>query len=131
MIWIILAFERYFIKKTRITKYNIEFMASFATVPFLGFVANVLLDFINNFRQISVNLHIITAACITFAMTLFSLWCALALERRQSIKRRESGEEEEEIWVEEWVEFADEEDEEVEEDEEYVKEDFEEIDYST
>ncbi|MFX1520603.1 MAG: hypothetical protein ACFFCD_11870 [Promethearchaeota archaeon] len=130
VIWIVLAFERYFTKTTRITKYNIEFIASFATLPFVGFVVYVLLDFINNFRPIATELHLITALCITFVMTLTSLWCAFSLERRQTIKRRESGEEEE-VWVEEWVESDDEEDEEyVDEDEEYVDEDFEVIDYS-
>ena len=126
LIWIALAFERYFIKKTRIKKYNIEFIASFVAIPFLLLVMNVLVDFIMNFRTISNALLILTAAFIMFAMSLLSLWCAFSLERWSAIKRKLSGEEEEEIWVEEWVEeFADEAKEEDEEDEEeYV------IDYS-
>jgi len=131
LIWVALAFERYFIKKTRIKKFNIEFMASFATLPFLSLVISVLVDFITNFRPISYELHGITAAFIIVAMFLISYWCASSIERWVVIKRRESGEEEDEIWVEEWVyEFADEAEEGVEDDEEYVKEDFEEIDYS-
>lgn len=130
LIWIVLAFERYFIKKTRIKKYNIEFIASFVTIPFLLFVVSVLVDFITNFRTISDDLIILTAFSITFAMVLFSLWCAFSLERWMVLRRKESGEEEDEIWVEEWVDkFADEE-EDIDE-EEYIKEDIEEIDYST
>ena len=124
-LWIILASERFFIKKLRIKKYNIEFVASFVTLPFEFFVMNVLIDFITNFRPITFDLHGITAGFIIISLALLSVWSAFSLERWQTIKRKLSGEEEDDIWVEDWVEEYEKEDGYVEE------EDYEEIDYST
>jgi hypothetical protein len=134
-LWIVLAAERFFIKKLRLKKYNIELVAAIVTLPFEFFVVSVLIDFITNFRMIELLLQGLTAGFIIVSMLLISLWSAFSLERWHSVKRKLSGEEEDEIWIEEWVEDyekADEYKEEEEEEDEYTAEEgFKEIDYST
>lgn len=130
-LWIILAAERFLIKKLRIKKYNLELVAAVVTLPFEFFVVSVLIDYITNFRMIPLLLQGLTAGFIIVSMFLISLWSAFSLERWQSIKRKLSGEEEDEIWIEEWVDDYEKEEEYKEEDEYTAEEDFREIDYST
>lgn len=130
-LWIILAAERFLIKKLRIKKYNLELVAAVVTLPFEFFVVSVLIDYITNFRMIPLLLQGLTAGFIIVSMFLISLWSAFSLERWQSIKRKLSGEEEDEIWIEEWVDDYEKEEEYKEEEEYTAEEDFREIDYST
>jgi hypothetical protein len=131
-VWIILACDRFFLKKLRIKKYNIEFVVSFVTLPFEFFVVSVLIDYITNFRPITFELHGITAAFIIVSLLLLSLWSAFSLERWQSIKRKLSGEEDEgQIWVQDWVDEYEKTEDSAEEDQYFKEDDYEEIDYSS
>ncbi len=131
-VWIILACDRFFIKKLRIKKYNIEFVVSFVTLPFEFFVVSVLIDYITNFRPITFELHGITAAFIIVSLLLLSLWSAFSLERWQSIKRKLSGEEDEgQIWVQDWVDEYEKTEDSAEEAQYFKEEDYEDIDYSS
>ena len=130
--WIIFAADRFFIRKLRIKKYKIEFIVSFTPLPFEFFVISVLTDYITNFRPISFDLHGITAAFIIISLLLLSLWGAFSLERWHSIKRKLSGEEDEDrIWVEDWVDEYEKTEDGAVEDKYVEDEDYEEIDYST
>lgn len=129
-VWIIFAIDRFFIKKLRIKKYKIEFIVSFVPLPFEFFVVSVLIDYITNFRPITFDLHGITAGFIIVSLLLLSLWSAFSLERWHSIKRKLSGEEEEDrIWVEDWVDEYEKTDDSTEDDKYVKEEDYEEIDY--
>ncbi|MHA2061046.1 MAG: hypothetical protein ACW963_01970 [Candidatus Sifarchaeia archaeon] len=130
--WIIFAMDRFFIRKLRVKKYNIEFAVSFVPLPFEFFVVSVLIDYITNFRPITFDLHGITAGFIIVSLLILSLWCAFSLERWHSIKRKLSGEEDEDrIWVEDWVDEYEKTEDRAEEDKYVEDEDYEEIDYST
>ena len=131
-VWVILAIDRFFIKKLRVKKYNIEFIVSFVTLPFEFFVVSVLIDYITNFRPITEDLHGITAAFIIVSLLLLSVWSAFSLERWHSIKRKLSGEEDEDqIWVQDWVDEYETTEEDADEDKVYKEKDYEEIDYSS
>ncbi len=131
-LWIIFGIDRFFIKKLRVKKYNIEFAVSFVTLPFEFFVVSVLLDYIANFRPITFELQGITAGFIIVSLLLLSLWSAFSLERWQAIKRKLSGEEDEDrIWVQDWVDEYEKAEDADEEDEYYKEEDYEKIDYSS
>jgi hypothetical protein len=124
--------DRFFIRKLRVKKYNIEFAVSFVPLPFEFFVVSVLIDYITNFRPITFDLHGITAGFIIVSLLILSLWCAFSLERWHSIKRKLSGEEDEDrIWVEDWVDEYEKTEDRAEEDKYVEDEDYEEIDYST